>query len=87
MTEHVVQTDKMVYPKSLQAQPGCDGASRVAQFYVIRKKAALQLTEKYLPSTKNPDHLMNDLFRLFGMQIFWSHPPMISYEKNHFSTQ
>lgn len=87
VTEHMIESDKFVYTKSLMAQPGCDGASRLAQFYVIRKKAARALVSKYLPSSKNPDHLMNDLFRLLGMQVFWSHPPMVSYEKNHFSTQ
>jgi GR25 family glycosyltransferase involved in LPS biosynthesis len=87
VTEYVVESNRFVYPKSLAAQPGCGGASRVAQFYVLRKKAALKMVADYLPTDTTPDHLMNDLFRKHNMQVFWSQPPMVSTEQNHVSTQ
>lgn len=87
VTEHIVESQRFVYPKSLVARPGCGGGSRVAQFYLIRNKAAKRLLEMYLPADSTPDHWMNNLFRKLDMQVYWSQPPMVATEKNHVSTQ
>lgn len=63
-----------VYPKSNEITNQCHGGTKLAQFYLIRLKAAKKLYENYLPFNVAPDWYMNDLFRKLDMKSFWAEP-------------
>lgn len=66
-----------VYPKSNEITNQCHGGTKLAQFYLIRLKAAKKLYENYLPFNNAPDWYMNDLFRKLNIKSFWAEPSNI----------
>ena len=66
-----------VYPKSNEITDQCHGGTKLAQFYLIRYKAAKKLYEIYLPFNHAPDWYMDELFRKLNIKSFWAEPPNI----------
>lgn len=76
-TENPTSPDILVYPKSNEITNEGHGATRCAQFYLIRNKCARKLYENYLPFNNAPDWWMNDLFRKLNIKSFWAEPPNV----------
>lgn len=72
--EQSTTDDCYVYPKSNEITQQCHGGTRCACFYIVNKKAALNLTEHWIPFNNSPDWWMNDLFRKINIKSFWIHP-------------
>lgn len=81
--EEKVSSDKLVYKKNNAWHKNSAGSARVAQFYMLSKKGAKTLYENYLPLGGPPDIWMDELFKRFDMNIYWSEPAFINYEDNH----
>ena len=75
--EQSIKEEQLVYPKSNEITNQCHGGTKLAQFYLIRLKAAKKLYENYLPFNNAPDWYMNDLFRKLNIKSFWAEPSNI----------
>lgn len=71
-----------VYPKSNEITNQCHGGAKLAQFYLIRLKAAKKLYENYLPFNVAVDWYLNDLFRKLNIKSFWAEPSNV-FEWKH----
>jgi hypothetical protein len=54
-----------------------NGASKGANFIVVRKEAALKLVNAFFPLTNVSDYHYNNLIRKLDLNVYWAEPPNI----------
>lgn len=67
----------LVYKKSTKKTEQCGGATKGVHFYMVRKKAALKLFERFLPFDNVSDHYLNKLLLELDMNVYWADPPNV----------
>lgn len=66
-----------VYKKSNTATLQNKGSSKGAHFIVMNLKCATKLYENFIPFHEGSDHMYNEIFRKFDMNVYWAEPPNV----------